>query len=192
VIALQKRSLATGGKGIKIKAEGCRSLDDTSDQDDSIIESSALMWTQARRSRPDNIALRSIKKEADFARDKSNKSEAAKKLKALQGSRATKQLKTSASELAKTLEEVDFSHFEDNRPFDIWTAGLRQDQYQDLDQIQVQILEEIQGQELDLYQDTRSQNRQYSSEVLDPMDPELRERRYPLRKRRLAQKFVLK
>jgi hypothetical protein len=87
--------------------------------------------------------------------------------------------------LSRELKEVDWSQLDDNL-FDIWTTELQQDQ--DLDQQQVQILAEIQGQELDLDQDTRPQKRQYSSEALDPTDPELRERRYPLRKRQLTAK----
>jgi hypothetical protein len=104
----------------------------------------------------------------------------------------------------KQLKEVDLSQFDDdNTLFDQWTTELEQDQ--DQDQIQVQILAEIQDQELhldqdtvpqklqyqdqelDQGQDTRSQKRQYSN-TLDSTDPESRDRRYPLRKRRLTAK----
>ena len=96
---------------------------------------------------------------------------------------------------------ASFQFDDDNTMFDIWTSELEQEQ----DQIQVQILAEIQGQELyldqdtgpqklqyqgqelDLDQDTRPQKRQYSS-TLDSTDPEPRDRRYPLRKRQLTAK----
>jgi hypothetical protein len=74
----------------------------------------------------------------------------------------------------------------DDNAFDIWATELQQDQ--DLDQLQVRILAEMQRQEVDLGQDTTPQKPQYSSEALDPTDPELRERRYPLRKRQLTAK----
>jgi hypothetical protein len=74
---------------IAVKIERSRTPDDGSDLDDTVIESSAQLWSQARLARvgetssaavPSPGTLQSIKKEADFARDKSNKSEAKKKL----------------------------------------------------------------------------------------------------------------
>jgi hypothetical protein len=64
-----------------------------------------------------------------------------------------------------------------------------QDSAQDSGQDQIQA--EIQGQGADLGledQDTRPQKRRYSINGLDSTDPELRERRYPSRKRQLTAK----